>query len=226
MDVTFLQTLLASSQAPWLPDVVVARWALHGAWGVVLGAITWQLGRAFFPAWRGWLAAAVLGWALWPGPESPAFWLGLAFQSPSLMSVCLCVGWVLQPRRSHPWADRCAAGGTGSWCVLAGAGVVLGWVLLLDMLAWWPVSVYAWGFGSAALAGVVVLALLLWLAAGASPSGRAASLSLAAVLGVFVLTRLPSGNVWDALLDPWLWVLLQVGGAVVGLRRLVSARRW
>jgi len=25
---------------------------------------------------------------------------------------------------------------------------------------------------------------------------------------VFALTRLPSGNLWDALLDPWLWLAL------------------
>jgi hypothetical protein len=28
-------------------------------------------------------------------------------------------------------------------------------------------------------------------------------------LALFVLLRLPTGNVWDALLDPWLWLLLQ-----------------
>jgi hypothetical protein len=25
-----------------------------------------------------------------------------------------------------------------------------------------------------------------------------------------VVLRLPSGNVWDALLDPWLWIVLHV----------------
>lgn len=36
-----------------------------------------------------------------------------------------------------------------------------------------------------------------------SASGQTATLVLAAVLVGFVLTRLPSGNVWDAVLDPW-----------------------
>jgi hypothetical protein len=26
---------------------------------------------------------------------------------------------------------------------------------------------------------------------------------------VFVVWRLPSGNVWDAILDPWAWLVLQ-----------------
>jgi len=30
------------------------------------------------------------------------------------------------------------------------------------------------------------------------------------VLLFFVLTRLPTGNLWDALLDPLLWIVLQV----------------
>jgi hypothetical protein len=40
--------------------------------------------------------------------------------------------------------------------------------------------------------------------------------SLCAALLVFTLTRWPSGNVWDAVLDPWLW-LLALGSV---LRRL------
>ena len=40
--------------------------------------------------------------------------------------------------------------------------------------------------------------------------------TLCAALLVFTLTRWPSGNVWDAVLDPWLW-LLALGSV---LRRL------
>jgi hypothetical protein len=32
---------------------------------------------------------------------------------------------------------------------------------------------------------------------------------LPAALLLFAATRLPTGNVWDALLDPWLWLLFQ-----------------
>ena len=39
---------------------------------------------------------------------------------------------------------------------------------------------------------------------------RAAAATAAVVLLLFVLTRWPSGNLWDALLDPLLWLGLQV----------------
>ncbi|OGB43988.1 MAG: hypothetical protein A2461_06615 [Burkholderiales bacterium RIFOXYC2_FULL_59_8] len=88
------------------------------------------------------------------------------------------------------------------------------------MLAWWPVSVYAWGFGSGALALACALALLLWVLDGAGLAGQRLTLSFAAVLLVFTLTRLPSGNLWDALLDPWLWLILQASGLLALLRRV------
>jgi hypothetical protein len=37
---------------------------------------------------------------------------------------------------------------------------------------------------------------------------------------LFAATRLPTGNVWDAILDPWLWLLLQL----VLLRRLLRRK--
>jgi hypothetical protein len=48
-----------------------------------------------------------------------------------------------------------------------------------------------------------------------SSGGHAASLQPQCVLVALVLIayaglRLPTGNLWDALLDPWLWVALQV----------------
>lgn len=224
MNLTALQTLFTGSYAPWLPDVALARWALHGAWALVLGALTLRLGDMFLPKWRGWLAAAVVVWTLWPGAASPGYWLGLAFQSPSLMGVVLCVFWAVRPRRGSPFADHTSRSSAWPWTVLAGAGVLLGWVLLLDMLAWWPVSVYAWGFSPAALALACGLALVSWLAGG--KAGQRASLCLGLVLVAFVATRLPSGNVWDALLDPWLWIVLQVGGLLAWVRSRSSGRRW
>ena len=38
-------------------------------------------------------------------------------------------------------------------------------------------------------------------------------------LALFALTRLPSGNLWDALLDPLLWLTLQFGWLFSALRR-------
>lgn len=225
MDLDFLQVMLVSTQVPWLPGTGLASWALHGAWAVVLGALTLGLVQLFRQHRHRWLAAMVALWAMWPGPESPAYWLGLAFQSPSLMSVLLCVVWAMRQRRASPFADLRPRGVAWPRAVLAGVGVLLGWVLLLDMLAWWPVSVYALGFGSVALLPVCALATLLWLGDTAGNSGRTAALCVFMVLLMFVLTRLPSGNLWDALLDPWLWVVLQVVGLMAGVRWLISPRR-
>ena len=107
-----------------------------------------------------------------------------------------------------------------AWPWLAALGIVLGWVLLLDTLAWWPLSVYAWGFSAAAVGAVALVAVLLW-----GISGQAVWALPLGVLVLFVLTRLPTGNVWDALLDPWLWVALQAGWLVNLVRRWQAARR-
>jgi hypothetical protein len=49
-----------------------------------------------------------------------------------------------------------------------------------------------------------------WLLVGNRRQNTMMTALLAAVLGLYVLTRLPSGNVWHALLDPWLWLVIQI----------------
>ena len=91
---------------------------------------------------------------------------------------------------------------------LALAGVLVGWALLLDTFALLPMQLYAWGFSPVAVALVVFGALLPWLAGRSPRHSRWWMLPVA--LLVFVAVRLPSGNVWDAVLDPWLWVALHI----------------
>ena len=203
----YFHLLSNASASPWLPEPSLARSALHGAWGLMLSAVAWRLGRPLGSLRQTLTAALLLAWTLWPGPESPAYWLGLAFQSPSLMSVWLCLLWAMSSHRSGP---RSAADSNLSQ-VLAVAGVLLGWVLLLDLLAVWPQSVYAWGFGPQALLLLCGLATLLGLAGAVCKGAQRAALSLAGLLALFALTRLPTGNLWDAVLAPWLWLLLQLG---------------
>ena len=147
----------------------------------------------------------------WPGPVSPAFWLGLAFQAPSL-SAGLLSGLVLL---------RTCAGGAGAqrgaallkqlkgWAVPA---VVLGWVLLLDSFALWPLALYPLGFGVGAWLLVLALLGLPWAWRGGRWRDHAASGLWGLLLLLFALLRLPSGNVWDAVLDPWLWLLAHAAG--------------
>lgn len=221
MDVSAFQNLLFAAQGPALPSPMATRLALHGVWAIVLGSAAMLAVRQRARVWRWGLGLLVLLWTLLPGSLSPAYWLGLAFQTPSSMSAVICVACVL--KREGLGQDRGAwrtASGLHAQKILTLAGIALGWVLLLDTLACLPVSVYAWGFGAGALAALLVLAALLWLVLGSV----AAALPFC-VLSLFVLTRLPSGNVWDALLDPWLWLALQAGALVSVLRHWLTRRR-
>ena len=178
------------------------RWAMHISWALVLGAAALWLFDRSKTGFRWSAALIVVVWTLLPGPLSPAYWLGLAFQSPSLMSLAVCLMYGVQPLHKR-------VGQVSAWAWAWGAGIVLGWVLLADMLVWWPVSIYAWGFHPMALAMVCALVMLLWLT---QKMDRSTCALLSVVLVLFVITRLPSGNVWDAVLDPWLWMVLQFFG--------------
>jgi hypothetical protein len=209
---------------------------MQGAWALVLGVAVMWLGSRLTAMGSWVLAVLVMLWTLLPGPVSPAYWLGLAFQSPSLMTALLCLGWLvcqwrLPARQAWPLGGQTSASAStapfqptlGAWHVSGMAGIVLGWVLLLDTLAWWPVSLYAWGFSPAALAMACVAAALFWLAWGGGKDGQRVVALLTGVLLLFVVLRLPSGNVWDALLDPCLWMVLQ---AIYLRRGCCWARRW
>ena len=66
----------------------------------------------------------------------------------------------------------------------------------------------------------LALALLPWIVSGAQGLRQPAVGSLLAALILFLLTRWPSGNLWDAVLDPWLWLV-----ALVHLLRAPWRRR-
>ena len=220
MNISALFKTLAAVDSALLPSTTALWLTLHLGWAMVLVSMTHWLATRFVPRYQSALAWLVLLWSLLPGALSPAFWLGLALQSPSMMTVLLCLGWLLQQVRSTSAATAWqTAADARSLKLMAGMGVVLGWVLLLDTLAWFPVSIYAWGFAASAVAlAALVSALYCW-----QQGSRASSLPFC-VMTIFVLTRLPSGNVWDALLDPSLWLVLQVGWLVSVMRRRWQAR--
>lgn len=209
MDTPSFFSALFSMQSPLLPGALAFRLYLDVAWGLVLAALTLALWPKPRQAWRlhWWLPPVMVLWCLLPGEFSPAYWLGLALRAPSGLLVLLCA-WSLwcqfqpqmraQPRQAlRAWA----------WPL-----VVLGWLLLLDTFALLPFSLYAWGFAPVVLGGLAVLGLLPLLAG--APLAMS-SLWIAALL-LHVLLRVPTGNAWDAVLDPMLWAWLQV----VALRRL------
>lgn len=221
MDSYAFLKLLVSTETPLLPGTAAIWLALHLGWALVLGSAAMLLAGRLAPRYQWSLGLSLLVWTLLPGTVSPAYWLGLVFQAPSLMSVVLCLGCL----RGRVWRRQGQGPGIAmsdpqALKILLGFGVALGWLLLLDTLAWLPVSVYAWGFASAAVAAMLILAALLWLLRGSLLS----SLPFV-VLTLFVLSRWPTGNLWDALLDPLLWLALQVGWLVSAWRRWAALRR-
>lgn len=210
-----MQTLFSLSPVSVLPVAGLAHWSLLTLWGVVLAWFGLALLVRVWPRLslraRSGIALAVVVCNLLPAllhmvTLSPAYWLGLAFQSPSLALAALALLglWAHTSADASPlvtpWQARSEA--ISVWCLV---GVVLGWVLLLDTLAFWPHSVYALGFGAEVL-WCVALGLLVtaWRWQGLVLR------ILCPVLLAFAVSRLPSGNLWDAVLDPLLWAGLHV----------------
>ena len=210
---------------PVLPEPWLMQVYLHGAWAVVLSCAVffglrvapWARSRTRV---RGILAGGMAVWALLPGAASSAYWLGLAFGAPSVLSVLLCVWWMTRD------PDNSAAGGAHNACLAA--AIALGYVLLLDTLALLPLQCYAFGFSPLALALLLAVALAAALMPHTEPSyslaWKKSWLGLPALaLCIFAVTRLPTGNVWDVVLDPILWLVLQ-GAGVMKLRAAIAIR--
>ncbi len=209
---------LGDNSAPVLPQAAALKIGLAVFWAVVLASAALFFSARLPRSWRWILAGLVVGWALWTGPASPTYWLGLAFQLPSWTTVLLCIYWLYRQAMGQTGANTAPPPWPQSahfaFKFLAVAGVAIGWVLLADSFALFGASVYHWGFGTEALAVGLVVALVPWLVWGGRQrltfETAAMMALLPAVLALFVATRLPTGNVWDALLDPWLWLGLQV----------------
>lgn len=227
MDASHWFGALLASDAPALPVTWVMQLGLTAGWALVLALLGAALGYKLTLGRRRLVAASLALWTLLPGPLTPDYWLGLAFHAPSVTAMLLC-GWGLRrrlfPAGAHavlpPLVGR--AGAPGVAALLGGMRwplVALGYLLLLDTFAVLPVQLYAWGFSPALLLGLVALALVPWLLGGKARAAPGFSPWLVpAALLLFALTRLPTGNLWDALLDPWLWLWLQVQWVVLRLQ--------
>ena len=185
-----------------LPQAVFLPLWVKLSWALVASAVVLRLTYACKPTL--WPAAVVAVVMLLPRTDVLSGYLALAFQTPSLV----LVAWAL-----WCWADVLQLRGPVVTTPLPVAllGVLLGWALVLDTLNYWPTffnpQLYALGFEAAGLWCVLVTAaaVLLW-----TEVPRRWVLSAVAVLAVYVLLRLPTGNVWDAVLDPFVWLALHV----------------
>ena len=210
MDALSLSSVLTVLQAPLVPGLDAQALARPLLWALTLGGAVHWLARGCSPRVRQAALVLVLLWVALPGSASLAYWLAQAFQMPSLSSAALGLGYLWRVWRGPPMAGARAATACQLMHSLRWLAVLLGWLLLLDLLALLPLSLYGLGFGTPALGVAVSLLLLFWLRWGAEPAALPWLALPAVVLLLFVLTRWPSGNLWDALLDPLLWLGLQL----------------
>lgn len=197
-----------------LPDLSLQFVYARLAWALVLAALVtglwptaWRLPRR---APAAILGACLLAMAL-PGEASPAWHLGLAFQYPSALLAGLCLARLV----SRPHGAVVPPAGlprrTTLPPALAAVVTVAGVALYLDAFGLLAGGYYYAGFGPGAALCAVLLAGASALAAVRGRFTIQACAILGALL-LFALARLPSGNLWDALVDPLLW-----GWALVSL---------
>jgi hypothetical protein len=220
---TTLWGWLQGTSVPVLPSLMLARIYLCLSWSAVLLAITGPvLARSGLgPGTRRLVAALLVVATCLPPPWGLASWLGLAFQAPSVLTTLACL-WLAGHRLAPTRVPPLPLAALQPWL-----GVAVAWalVLLLDVLAWWPVSLYAWGFSPLAV-GLLALVACLPALLGRSP---VLSALLLASLGIHVLLRWPTGNAWDVWVDPGLALWLAAGAALrwarPRLRGWISGRR-
>ncbi|SFC93166.1 hypothetical protein [Massilia yuzhufengensis] len=186
------------------------------AWALVLAAL---LVAAWPPAWRlprRALAGIALGagaLVLLPGEASPAWHLGLAFQYPSGVLAGLCLARLLARATGHPGEPPPRA---LMPLPLAAVLAATGAVLYLDAFGLLSRGYYYAGFGQGAALCAVLLAGACALAIHRG-MGRLPGCAILGAIALFSLARLPTGNLWDALLDPllWGWALVSLGATAV-----------
>ncbi|MFC7514468.1 hypothetical protein ACFQUU_05585 [Herbaspirillum sp. GCM10030257] len=184
------------------------------AWSVVLTAlgiaILQHFGRTSRTAVSLLLASAML-FAVLPGESSISFWLGLAFQWPSGLLFGLCLVKLHLTFRGS--LEKTVMPVTLSVPIVLG-----GALLYLDAIGILSLGIYYVGFEPVF---APLLALMLAIASSAvAVIGKMPSSAFALLLAaaMFMLLRLPTGNLWDSLLDPLLWTWSLVSLCATGLQ--------
>lgn len=197
------------------------------AWQIAYGRLAWTLVvsallLALWPRARHTPRAALVGVTggvgllmVLPGEASPAWWLGLAFQYPSALLAGLCALCL-----SERWQGR--APGAFMPAPLAAAIALAGTALYLDAIGVLAQGYYYAGFGPLAAPALACIGIAGCVLAILRQPGRRHHLALLAALLLFSLLRLPTGNLWDAVLDPLLWVWALASLVRRALRRAPS----
>jgi hypothetical protein len=230
-------------QWPWeasasiTPSLSMLSIGMHLGWALTLGAgavFLLRTAKVTNVTSRRIVALLIVLLCLLPNEWSPSWWLGLAFQTPSLTLQGLCGLYLFQHLRTQPGTTTPLSGSTTAplqarWPLgLLLIAIIAGWVLALDTFAVFDIALYAIGFTPYAVLAAFFFSCLLQLISarsGHSENTRhyreLASIVLIAA-AIHVLFRLPTGNLWDALLDPWLWIMAHGLAIYVVLRKTRS----
>jgi hypothetical protein len=199
-----------------LPDLTWQMIYGRLAWAIVLATVlivlvpgTWRHSRRLPLAALGVMAVL----AVLPGQASPAWTLGLAFQYPSGLLTACCLLKLLDRRRGVRTVCVLPAG-------LAAPLAIAGAALYLDAFGLISQGYYYAGFSAAGVPILAVLASLACAVAIVRGHNRRQALPLLGAFLLFSLLRLPTGNIWDAVIDPLLWGWAVIALAADGLRRL------
>ncbi|QYF94851.1 hypothetical protein KY495_06615 [Massilia sp. PAMC28688] len=185
-----------------LPELALQIGYGRIGWAVVASAIViywWPRARPLTYWHAGLVMLAAACAALLPGEASYAYWVGLACQYPSGLLVGCCLASIWWRVRGEPGRYRLPP-------VLAIVLAPVGLLLYLDAIGVFAQGSYFWGFGPALAPGAALLGMLACAGAIAMRGARVTTLALFMALALFTLLRLPSGNLWDSLLDPLLWI--------------------
>ena len=200
--------------SPVSPSAALLHIAYPLAWGIVaawaVAACATKLSRPV----RLVLVALALVAAWWPGSWNLPYGLGMAFQLPSWTALLLCLLslyrnlWPVALPTAMAIGPDAATPPKGSPDWFAAVGLGVGVVLLLDTFILLPFALYRWGFSMLVLVLVLLAVVSVWTTSNPGSMARSRSGLLLVVLALYVVTRLPNGNVFDALIDPWLWLLV------------------
>jgi hypothetical protein len=154
-----------------------------------------------------------------PGGASPAYWLVLAFQWPSGVLLGFCLLKLFAPKPGPASVTIPTS--------MAAAIALTGIILYLDAIGLLTLGLYYWGFGPYGAPVVALAACSVCVLLAIAGRARPYALIVLAGLALFSILRLPTGNLWDALLDPLLWGWALVSLGTQGVRRTAQhARGW
>ena len=187
----------------------------RAAWAVALTALaitfwprSWRLSRSTIV----FLLVGAAALKALPNEASLAYWVGLALQWPSGALIGLCL-----IKLHSAWQGKPES--TAMPPSLAVLIALTGGALYLDAIGWISQGFYYWGFSPYGAPLTALFLAVTCSVAAVRGHARPQALALLLALVIFAVLRLPTGNLWDALLDPvlWAWALVSLGS---------RCRRW